>query len=94
MGMENPVFNLPSWACPRCRNAINVAMGVTPGATSAIRKGKIVVCGHCGCILRIGDSGIEPMKQEIFEKLAPPTKAMLKIAVDRINKINASRAAQ
>ena len=89
---ENRIFNLPSSAkCPRCNQPLNVAMGVTHNSTAELKKGKIILCGQCAYINVVGDSGLRPMTKEEFDKQPDATKAALKIAINRINQIQAGR---
>jgi len=64
-------------SCPRCKQQITLAQDVTPDSSNVLRKGKIVVCGSCAMICRLGDSTLIPMTKKQVMALPKLTQQML-----------------
>lgn len=87
----DPAYSVPKGVeCPRCKQVIEMAQGVTPGAGRQFKKGMILVCGSCSLICKVGDSALIPMSILEIKQLAPETQRQLMVTVKTI----AARAAQ
>jgi len=73
--------------CPRCNNELNVAQDVSPDGSSTFHKGKLMVCGMCAGIIRVGDSALIPMTKADVLKLPPKIQKALWFACNQIAKI-------
>jgi hypothetical protein len=69
-----PFFTEGVLLCPNCKQAINVAAGVTPGHSGKVKKGGIVICSGCAGPSIVGDSGLEALTKERFQRLDPLTQ--------------------
>lgn len=63
--------------CPRCKQKIQFAQGVTPGAGNQLRKGQILVCYQCALICMVGDSTLIPMSKGQVQSLPKMMQAQL-----------------
>jgi uncharacterized CHY-type Zn-finger protein len=76
-----------SFECPRCQSAITDHSTVMSRG-GPIRKGHILVCGHCAAMLQLGDSVFTQMTPEQFARLAPETKKALVVTTVAVIKHN------
>ena len=49
-----------------------------------VKKGNIIVCGHCGSILRVGDGGLVKVTKEEFKALDKQSKYIVGTLVTTI----------
>jgi hypothetical protein len=71
-------------ACPRCGQKITTAQDVTPDSSNVFRKGKLLVCGSCALICRVGDSKLIPVSKKEVLSYPPRIQAMLLITCKRV----------
>lgn len=57
--------------CPRCKQVMQFAQDVTPGASNHFHKGKIVVCSKCALATIVGDSKLIPLSLQQIKNLPP-----------------------
>jgi hypothetical protein len=63
--------------CPRCHQQILEAQDVTPGSSNVFRKGKLIVCGSCALICKVGDSKLLPVSKKEVLTYPPQIQLML-----------------
>ncbi len=81
MSKAPDIFDLPeTFTCPSCENEISCETPVSAGPNE-FRKGKIVICGHCACILRVGDSMLVKCTPDEMKLLNKQTRLMIQMAV-------------
>lgn len=64
--------------CPKCGSEINVVADIQN--SQPVKKGNIVVCGHCASICIVGDFNLLLMTKEEVKALDQQSKFMLGIA--------------
>jgi ferredoxin len=70
--------------CPRCKEKITQAQDVTPDASNVFKKGKLIVCGNCALICRVGDSTLIPVSKRQVLAMPPQTQMMLMVCCKKI----------
>lgn len=69
-------YSLPKFVCPGCHAQIDMGFNVL-GVSQEIKKGKIVVCGHCSQINKVGDSNLERVSEDELSKYPAQFQAAL-----------------
>lgn len=64
-----------------------MAQDITPDGSNTLKKGKLIVCGMCAGILKVGDSYLLPMTKEEVLKLDPKVQKALWFACNKIGQI-------
>jgi transcription elongation factor Elf1 len=64
-----------SFHCPKCSGEIEYIQDIQN--PQPIKKGNIVVCGHCGVISQVGDSNLVQMTKAELDALDKQSKSML-----------------
>lgn len=77
--------------CPKCDGEIEYVQDLQN--PQPVKKGNIVVCGHCGSISQIGDSNLVLMTKAQLDALDKQSKAMLAVAVGGVMSEIAKRKA-
>jgi ferredoxin len=70
--------------CPRCHQQIVEAQDVTPDASNVFKKGKLIVCGACALICRVGDSKLIPVSTKEVLSYPPRIQLMLLATCKRV----------
>ena len=85
---EHTPYQLPKGVkCPRCDNKLNVAQDVSPDGSNTFHKGKLMICGMCAGIIRVGDSSLIPMTKAEVLKLPVKVQKALWYACNKIGEI-------
>ena len=77
----------PGVVCPKCNTTLIGASPVSGSVVKGFKKGNIVVCFHCSCILRVGDSSLIPMTETELVALPEVSQRILAIAVSKIQTV-------
>jgi len=67
-------YALPTFVCPGCNAQIDMGFNVL-GSSTEIKKGKLVVCGHCSQINKVGDSNLVRVGEDELAKFPPQFQA-------------------
>jgi hypothetical protein len=70
--------------CPRCHEVILEAQDVTPDSSNVFRKGKLIVCGSCALICKVGDSKLLPVSKKEVLTYPPHIQLMLMVTCRKI----------
>lgn len=87
---SNPTTKLPSeFRCHECQTVLDMGMAVTKEAAErGLFKGHLIVCGHCGTFLVVGDSSLERLTVKQFKALNPEMQRLLGLTRKQIEKRN------
>jgi hypothetical protein len=87
--MSNPTIDAPykvpgKPTCPRCHEVILEAQDVTPDSSNVFLKGKLIVCGSCALICKVGDSKMIPVSKKEVMTYPPQIQFLLMVTCKKI----------
>lgn len=75
MNEDQTIREVSNMVCPACNGPIEFIKDIQN--PQPVRKGNIVVCGHCATILKIGDSNLIRCSQEEVKGLDSQSRALI-----------------